>query len=198
MRIRVLILAAALVAALCPAAHAQDARQAAPDSPPPQTRAARLDALFDSLKTAKSDTAAEAAENGILSVWLQSGSDTVDLMMTWALKAMEAKDYSAALDFLGRITQIRPDFVEGWNKRATVYYLTDDYARSLSDIRHVLALEPRHFGALAGLGSILRELGEDREALVAYRAALAADPHMDEVRKAIDELEKKGVGGREI
>jgi tetratricopeptide (TPR) repeat protein len=198
MRIRVLILAAALVAALSPAAYAQDARQAAPDNPPPQTRAARLDALFDSLKTAKSDTAAEAAENGILSVWLQSGSDTVDLMMTWALKAMEAKDYSAALDFLGRITQIRPDFVEGWNKRATVYYLTDDYARSLSDIRHVLALEPRHFGALAGLGSILRELGEDREALVAYRAALAADPHMDEVRKAIDELEKKGVGGREI
>ena len=198
MRIRVLILAAALVAALSPAAYAPDARQAAPDSPPPQTRAARLDALFDSLKTAKSDTAAEAAENGILSLWLQSGSDTVDLMMTWALKAMEAKDYSAALDFLGRITQIRPDFVEGWNKRATVYYLTDDYARSLSDIRHVLALEPRHFGALAGLGSILRELGEDREALVAYRAALAADPHMDEVRKAIDELEKKGVGGREI
>jgi tetratricopeptide (TPR) repeat protein len=198
MRIHVLILAAAFAAALSPAAYAEELRQAVPDSPPPQTRAARLDALFDSLRSARTDAAAEAAENGILSVWLQSGSDTVDLMMTWALKAMEDKDYSAALDFLDRITQIRPDFVEGWNKRATVHYLTDNYAGSLSDIRHVLALEPRHFGALAGLGSILRELGQDQKALVAYRAALAVDPHMDEVRKAIDELEKKGADGREI
>jgi tetratricopeptide (TPR) repeat protein len=198
MRISVAVLAATLAFGLVPAGHAAETARETTPAAPADTRAAELDALFEILRTAKSDASAEAAENGILAIWLRSGSDTVDLMMEWALKAMEGKDYRAALDFLGRITQMRPDFVEGWNKRATVYYLTDDYGRALSDIRHVLALEPRHFGALAGFGSILRELGEDRKALEAYQAALAVDPHLDEVKKAVDDLKKKGVDGRAI
>lgn len=197
---RLLAATLALLLSLGPAAvaGAVEGMPELPATPPVESRAAELDALFEILRTARSDAGAVAAENGILAIWLQSGSDTVDLMMTWTLAAMEAKDYPAALDFLDRITQMKPDFVEGWNKRATVYYLTDDYARALSDIRRVLALEPRHFGALAGLGSILRELGEDGKALEAYEAALAVDPHLDEVKKAVEDLRNKGVAGRDI
>lgn len=162
----------------------------------PQGRAEQLDALFQTLKSEQNEAAA-AAESAILKLWLESGSDTVDVLMEWALKAIDEKNYSLALDFLDRIVTLKPDYVEGWNKRATVFFLTDDYARSLVDIRRVLALEPRHFGALAGLGTILRDLGQDKRALEIYRQALALDPRMDSVRKAIDEIEKDS-GGKDI
>ncbi|MCR4283507.1 MAG: tetratricopeptide repeat protein [Bauldia sp.] len=159
----------------------------------PQSRAEKLDALFETLKTAQNE-ASEAAEAAILKLWLESGSDTVDLLMERTLKAMDEKNYSLALDFLDRIVTLEPDYVEGWNKRATVFYLTDDYGKSISDIERVLSIEPRHFGALAGLGTILRELGDDKRALEAYRQALALDPQMDNVRQAVEELEKDGGG----
>jgi tetratricopeptide (TPR) repeat protein len=82
--------------------------------------------------------------------------------------------------------------VEGWNKRATVYYLTDDYAKSLSDIQRVLALEPRHFAALSGLGAILSDIGDDQRAIEAYQEALTIDPHLDNVKKALDEIKDAG------
>ena len=114
--------------------------------------------------------------------------------MNWALAAMQAKKYPRALDFLDRVVLMEPDYVEGWNKRATVYFLMDDYNHSIADIGHVLALEPRHFGALSGLGMIMRELGDDNRAMAAYRAALAVDPLLDNVRDALDELETKAKG----
>src|SRR5690606_34156973 len=125
---RLLAATLALLLSLGPAAVAGAVEEMPelPATPPVESRTAELDALFEILRTARSDAGAVAAENGILAIWLQSGSDTVDLLMTWTLAAMEAKDYPAALDFLDRITQMKPDFVEGWNKRATVYYLTDD------------------------------------------------------------------------
>jgi tetratricopeptide (TPR) repeat protein len=155
----------------------------------PQSRGERLDALFASLATAENREAAKAAERAILTLWLESGSDTADLLMEWALKAMDEEDYPLALDFLDRIITLEPRYVEAWNKRATVHFLNDDYAKSLADLEQVLAIEPRHFGALAGLGTILRELGDEQLALDAYRQALALDPVMSEVQKAIDELE---------
>jgi tetratricopeptide (TPR) repeat protein len=182
-----------------PLASAQSAIDGARETLPeatPKTRAEQLDELFDTLAAAESAEEAKAAERGIVRLWLESGSDTVDLLMDWTLTAMEEEDYPRALDLLDRIITLEPDYVEGWNKRATIHFLNDDYAKSLADLEQVLAIEPRHFGALAGLGTILRELGDERLALDAYREALALYPVMDDVQKAIEDLEAESVGSR--
>jgi tetratricopeptide (TPR) repeat protein len=170
-----------------------------PEAPAPVTvsRAEKLDQLFATLKTAADKGAAKEAENAIVRLWLESGSDTVDLLMSWTLKAMEDKDYPLALDFLDRITVMKPDYAEGWNKRATVYYLVEDYSKSIADIAQTLALEPRHFGALSGLGTIMRGIGDNKRAMEAYRQALAFDPHLENVKKALEELEVE-TGGEEL
>jgi tetratricopeptide (TPR) repeat protein len=197
--------AAALVAVFsfglmqAPLASAQSAIDGARETLPeatPKTRAEQLDELFDTLAAAESAEEAKAAERGIVRLWLESGSDTVDLLMDWTLTAMEEEDYPRALDLLDRIITLEPGYVEGWNKRATIHFLNDDYAKSLADLEQVLAIEPRHFGALAGLGTILRELGDERLALDAYREALALYPVMDDVQKAIEDLEAESVGSR--
>jgi tetratricopeptide (TPR) repeat protein len=165
-----------------------------PEETPPSVGAEKAPTQSKTLKTASSKEAAKAAEDSIWRLWLQSGSDTIDLLMNWAMKAMEAKDYAAALDFLDRVILMKPDFAEGWNKRATVYFLMDDYSKSIADIGKTLALEPRHFGALSGLGMIMRELGEDKRAIEAYQKALAVDPNLEGVHKALDELQAKAAG----
>src|SRR5690606_11089565 len=123
-----------------------------------QSRAERLDSLFETLKTETDADAAGEVENAILDIWLDSDSDTVNLLMDWTLQAMQRKQYPRALDFLDRIILMEPGYVEGWNKRATVHFLMDDYGKSISDIGKVLEIEPRHFGALSGLGIIFRSL----------------------------------------
>jgi tetratricopeptide (TPR) repeat protein len=153
-----------------------------------------LDSLFSELKSAPTAEAAKAAEAAILRRFLISGSDTVDLLMTWAIDSMNKEDYPLALDILDNVVTMKPDYAEGWNKRATVYYLADEYSKSLADIRRVLALQPKHFGALSGLGMIMRELGEKEKAITAFREALAIDPYLDSVKKVLDELEKESAG----
>jgi len=164
------------------------------DKAPVKSKAEQLDDLFQTLKSASSKEAAQAAEDGIWHLWLESGSDTVDLLMTWAMKAMQAKDYATALDFLDRVIIMKPDYAEGWNKRATVYFMMNDYSKSIADIGKTLALEPRHFGALSGLGMIMREIGENKRAIEAYQKALAVDPNLEGVQKALDELQAKAAG----
>jgi tetratricopeptide (TPR) repeat protein len=171
--------------------------------PPPATaerepsRADRLDTLFDTLKSSTDPKAAKSAENDIIGLWLQSGSDTIDLLMQWALAAIEEKNYPLALDYLDRMIVMQPDFAEAWNKRATVHFLLDDYSRAISDIERTLQLEPRHFGALSGLGAIMRDIGERERAIAAYRRALEFDPHLDKVKEALQEIEKE-TAGRDI
>jgi Flp pilus assembly protein TadD len=89
---------------------------------------------------------------------------------------------------------MEPGYVEGWNKRATVHFLMDDYGKSISDIGKVLEIEPRHFGALSGLGIIFRSLGENEEAKAAFRAALEIDPHLKDVKDELDSLEAETAG----
>lgn len=192
MRIAAAALAATLVLAVPPPAWTADDPPPADGAPvAAPSRTEQLDKLFAALKSAKDAATAERAEDGIIAIWMQSGSDTVDLLMSWSVKAIADKDYANALDILDRIVTLKPDYAEGWNKRATVYFLTDNYSQSLSDIRQVLVLEPRHFGALIGLGTIFRELGDNKRAIEAYTQALALDPHLTDARKALDELEKK-------
>lgn len=196
MRIVAAALAASLTLVVSPlalgqegAAPLQDSGSGATEKPLPP-RAERLDALFATLKAAPDEAAAKRAENGILALWLESGSDTVDLLMAWSLKALDDKDYPRALDFLDRVVTMKPDYVEGWTKRATVFFLTEDYGQAVADIQRALVLEPRHFGALSGLGTILHEVGEDAKAIEAFNHALALDPYLEGVKKALAAIHK--------
>jgi tetratricopeptide (TPR) repeat protein len=156
-----------------------------------------LDTLFSALKIAPDETSAKAIENRIWAVWVESGSDTCDLLMTRVKDAIEEKDYDLSIRLLDSIIAVRPGYVEAWNQRATVYYLKDDYAHAIADIAEVLAREPRQFGALAGLGLMLQDIGDDKDALEAYRRALVIDPHLENIPDVVKTLTEK-VEGRDI
>lgn len=156
-----------------------------------------LDTLFSALKIAPDEASSKAIEERIWALWLISGSDTCNLLMARAKAATDAKDYDLALKLLDAIVEIKPDYVEGWNRRATIYYLKDDYAHAIADIGEVLAREPRHFGALSGLGQMLQEIGDDKDALEAYRKALVIDPHLEHIPDVVKTLTDK-VEGRDI
>src|SRR5690348_5203754 len=199
----VAILLAAIVVATPAASFAQDPKhRKLPDAPAklPKVTAGKargLDFLFGALKAAPDEASAKHVEARIWAIWLQTPSDTVSLLMTRAKAAMEAQNSDVALKLLDSIVKLRPDYVEGWNRRATLYYLRNDYAHSLADIEQVLAREPRHFGALAGLGMIMQDLGDDKRALDAFRKALAVNPHLDKVPELVKVLSEK-VEGRDI
>lgn len=154
----------------------------------------RLATLFETLTTTKNPFLAKKAEEEILKTWSRSDSETINLLMQWATGAIEKREFGKALDFLDNIIRLEPNFAEGWNKRATVYYMQQELGRSIADVEQTLALEPRHFGALAGLGLMLRDMGQSEEALFALRQALEANPTLDRVREAITKLEKTAEG----
>jgi tetratricopeptide (TPR) repeat protein len=156
-----------------------------------------LDTLFSALKIAPDDASAKAIEDRIWASWLASGSDTCTLLMTRVKDATDDKNFDLAIKLLDAVIAIKPDYVEAWNRRATVYYLKQDYGHSLADLREVLAKEPRHFGALSGLGLILQDIGDDKDALEAYRKALAIDPHLENIPEVVKTLSEK-VEGRNI
>ena len=169
------------------------------DLPRPERgeRTFKLDTLFDALKIAPDAESAKAIEDRIWGAWMVSGSDTCNLLMGRVKAAADDKDYDLAIKLLGAVIAIKPDFVEAWNERATLYFMKEDIAHSLADIREVLTREPRHFGALAGLGLILQEIGDNQHALEAYRRALAIDPHLEHIPEVVKELTVK-VEGRDI
>src|SRR5712664_3978485 len=156
-----------------------------------------LDFLFGALKAAPDEASATHVEARIWALWMQTPSDTAALLMMRAKAAMDAQQMDIALKLLDAVVKLRPDYVEGWNRRATVYYLQNDYAHSLGDIEQVLVREPRHFGALAGLGMIMQDLGDEKRALDAFRKALAINPHLDKVPELVKTLSEK-VEGRDI
>jgi tetratricopeptide (TPR) repeat protein len=205
------IAVAAMVAALPVAAFAQndpriippkDQKKTLPEAPAklPKVGADRtrgLDFLFGALKAAPDEASARHVEARIWAQWMQTPSDTAALLMTRAKAAMDAKNIDIALKLLDSVVKLRPDYVEAWNRRATLYYLKSDYRHSLEDIQQVLIREPRHFGALAGLGMIMQDIGDDRRALEAFRKALAVNPHLEKVPELVESLTEK-VEGRDI
>ncbi len=130
----------------------------------------------------------------ILREWSKSGSPSMDLLLQRGRAAMEAGDLVAAIEHFTALTDHAPDFAEGWNARATAYFLAGRFGPSIADIRRTLALNDHHFGALSGLGQILEELGEDERAKEVYRASLAIHPHQDAIRQALERLEKETTG----
>lgn len=212
-----LALAAGLAATLAfgglgaPLACAQPAAEDAPASsrtggapkehegarPPRPDHGRDVGFLLGALKAAPDEASAKAIANRILTLWLASGSDTADLLMGRAKTAADAKDLDLALQLLDAVVDLKPDYAEGWNRRATIHFLKKDIGRSLADLRQALAHEPRHFGAWAGLGMILHDIGEDKPALEALRRALAINPHLQRVPELVKTLAEK-LEGRDI
>ena len=202
-----ILLAVTLTVAPTLAVSAQDNPSAAKRKPPeapgkmPKVGADRnskgLDFLFGALKAAPDEDSARHVEARIWAIWLQTPSDTAALLMMRAKAAMDAQQTDVALKLLDAIIKLRPDYIEAWNRRATLYYLRNDYMHSLADIEQVLIREPRHFGALAGLGMIMQDLGDDKRALDAFRKALAINPHLEKVPELVKTLSEK-VEGRDI
>ena len=165
---------------------------------PPRGDSVRgLDFLFEALKVAPDADSAKHIENRIWALWIASGSDTANLLMTRVKTAIDGKDLELAVKLLDSIIELRPEYVEAWNRRATIRYMQKDYARSMADIRQVLALEPRHFGAISGLGMILQEFGDEKRALDAFRRAVTIHPHLQKIPDLIKSLTEK-VEGRDI
>jgi len=194
---RALIVAASLVLAgpaLVAASEPEtSAEQTAADS---DIKAARLDGLFAELQAAQTPAQGKAIERRILLEWLRSGDKTVDTMMTAAVVAMDMHAFRPAIELLDKVVAEKPDYVEGWNKRATVYYYMGQYDRSLADIEKTLAIEPRHFGALAGLGMIMQDVGNVPGAIAAFERAVAVNPSLENLKAAIGQL--KARIGRDI
>ena len=171
-----------------------------PANPPklrPRDGVHNLDFLFGALKVAPDETSAKTIEDRIWALWLTSGSDTCNLLMMRVKTAVDAENYDLAVRLLDSIIELRPNYVEAWNRRATVFFLQHDYGSALADLQQVLTREPRHFGALTGLGAIMQDVGDDKDALDAYRRALAVDPHLKGVAEKVKTLTEK-VEGRDI
>ncbi len=157
-------------------------------SAPAFAQTATLDDLFSRLKTADESESKRITEN-IWIEWSKSGSPAMDLLLARGRNAMMHGHPEIAIEHLTALIDHDPSFPEGWNARATAYYQTGNLGPAISDIGHVLTLNPRHFGALAGLGAIFEELEKPKEALEAYKAALEINPHAEGVQDAIKRIE---------
>ncbi|MBX3583925.1 MAG: hypothetical protein KF810_18715 [Rhizobiaceae bacterium] len=157
----------------------------------------RVDELFAQLKRERNEKAAERIAGRIWEEWSRSGSASIDLMMGWSKNAIDSRKFDVALDFLDQVVTMRPDYAEGWNRRATVHFLMHNYAKSMSDINHTLQIEPRHFGALSGMGQIMKTSGSNELALEAWQRVLDIYPMMrsaqDEVATLSEELAGEGI-----
>ena len=151
----------------------------------------RLDALFSQLQSANSGRTAKIVEQLIWKIWLQSGDETVDHLMATGVKAMGAGNYKKALAAFNAIVKDAPNFAEGWNKRATLYWLMGDFEKSISDIDQTLALEPRHFGALSGLAMIRESQHRPLDAIQAFKQVLEIYPAIPNAGQRIRALSRQ-------
>ena len=150
-----------------------------------------LDRLFGRLHEEGSEKRAKLLAGAIWKIWSRSGSPTADLLLVQAERAMAAGRQRTAISILSTVVDQYPQFTEAWNKRATAYYIANDFDKSLADIKEVLKREPRHFGALSGMGLIYQQQGEKKKALSAFRRALAIHPLLKDALRAVKNLAGK-------
>ena len=160
----------------------------------PQARAKFLDELFGQLAKAPDPATAASIAEAIQRIWMFSDSDTTDLLMLRAQKAISEEKLDLALTMLDSVVELQPDFAEGWNRRAYVYFRMNDLERALGDIRRTLALEPKHFKALESMAVILRQTNSKKTALEALKKALELNPQAEEIKKAVEELSREFEG----
>jgi len=192
------------------AAAARDGEAVAPAAPslgaspapaaklaPEQARAQTLDALFKELRLADSPDDARRVAESIEQLWLQTYSPTAALLMKRVESAEQAGQRALALSLLDKVTAIEPYWAEAWNQRARVRYSTGDFDGAMADISRAIKLEPRHFGALAGMAAILESAGLDERALEIWKKILSIYPLEADVQKRINSLEAE-IGGQEL
>ncbi len=151
----------------------------------------RLDDLFDKLLATTERDVAQTIEASIWRIWIESGDEVLDKLMRRGVLAMQSGAFDIALTAFDAIIESDPDFAEGWNKRATLYYLMEEYDASVRDVERTLALEPRHFGALSGMGLIYTAIDEDKAALEWFERALTVNPHLPFIRLRAEAIRKK-------
>ena len=166
------------------------------DLPRPQRgdRTRNLDFLFGALKAAPDADSAKQVENRIWALWLASGSDTANLLMSRVKTAIEAKDLDLAIKLLDAIVKIKPDYVEAWNRRATIHYMRKEFGQSLQDIRQVLRASRATSARMSGLGMILQEFGDEKHALDVFRRALEIHPHLQKIPDLVKTPDREGRG----
>ena len=154
-------------------------------------RSQRLNALFENLARAVVPAYAQTVEQEIWSLWLDSGNDKVNFELSTGINSMNEGLMDDAINQFSKVTEMDAAFAEGWNKRATAYYFINEYEKSLLDIQKTLELEPRHFGAISGMGLIFLKLGDDRAALKAFEEVLRLYPTSPSARYQVGVLKKK-------
>lgn len=155
-----------------------------------------VDDLLADLKRERNPQAARQIANTAMAAWSESSSPTINLLMQWSAKAAAEKRNAAALDFIDQAITLKPDFVGAWNQRATLHFTMGNYKKSVSDIEKVLELEPRHFGAIAGLAGILTERGSKDAALKAWERYLEIFPADREAQEVVSKLSEELAGQR--
>lgn len=151
----------------------------------------RLDELFETLQTSQDSEVLLEAEAAIWEIWYESGKETVDAMMLEAAELVRAGDLSGAEEVYSMVIEEAPEFSEGWNRRATVRFYQRDYDGSLDDIEQTLKLEPRHFGAVWGLGMILGTQHDFERAIIAFERLLEIKPNATDARPRIELLKRE-------
>ncbi len=155
-----------------------------------ERRRKELDDLFATLAKAPNAAVGKLVANSIQMKWNESGSATVDYLMTNARQALQRDQTDVALDLLGEAIVLKPDYAEAWNLRATLHFLRGDWSKSMADIERVLALEPKHFGALTGMGAILQQSGRPAAALAIYERVLEIFPTLETAQEQAESLRK--------
>ena len=156
----------------------------------------RLPELFAALAGAPGPAQALPIEGAIWKIWLEGGDPALDTVMARGIAAMTANRLRDAAERFTELILAAPEFAEAWNKRATVYYLMDRYEDSVRDIERTLALEPRHFGAISGMGLIFLGRGDEEGALGAFEKVLEIHPHAPGARFHAERLRKRLEGRR--
>jgi tetratricopeptide (TPR) repeat protein len=121
----------------------------------------------------------ELAQEGVWLLWSRSGDEAVDALMAKGARELEARDLAAAIATYSEVIRRKPSFAEGWNKRATVYFLTGEMKRSLADCDQVMKRNPYHFGALSGYGQIYFQQKDYAKAIEYWQRALKVNPNLD-------------------
>lgn len=153
-----------------------------------------LNSLFDDLRRQPNSKVANRISKKIWQKWTDSGSDSINLLMSRSGQAINDKKNNVAMDLLDQVITLAPDYAEGWNRRATLNYGLRQFGRSISDIERVLVLEPRHYGALSGLAVMLQALDKDKEALETWYKVLEIYPANEQAQKSVIQLEDKLAG----
>ena len=150
----------------------------------------RLETLFITLSSSSDKQVIRATENQIWDIWFAHPNSDVERLMQIGVQRMNANRQSEAMIIFSQLVENFPDYAEAWNRRATLHYILGNYQESIDDIERVLSLEPRHFGALSGLGLVYLQLDQLRKAKEAFEDLIEVHPNSPNARENLRRVNK--------